>query len=364
MARKLFIAATGQDCGKTTTSLSLLHLARKKYSRIGFIKPVGPKPTRFQDRWMDKDAALIAKVYGLEEDIEYMSPIVLQPGDTRDLLDGKASVEAYEKQLLEACEELDKRCDFLIIEGAGHSGVGSVLGLSNARVAHMINAPVLMVTGGGVGHVIDDVHMNLALYRQEGAEVRFVMPNKLIAEKRDRTLHYLSLAARGHGFEVHGGFNFSPILAGPTFRHIAKLLDLPMRATKEQGRRIIHHIQLGAASAERVVDALDYSTLLVVTSSRDELLVMMATLYHIPEYHDRLAGIIIAGISPVSPITQTILDDSDLPFIRAEKTTAELFNTVTMDVSKITVEDKEKITLIQSLAEKYLDFDQLDAKLE
>ena len=364
MARKLYIAATGQDCGKTTTSLSLLHLARKKYKRIGFIKPVGPKPARFQDRWMDKDAALVAKVYGLEEDIEWMSPIVLQPGDTRALLDGRSSAEQYEKQLLAACAELDKRCDFLIIEGAGHSGVGSVLGLSNAKVASMIGAPVLMVTGGGVGHVIDDVHMNLALYEKEGAEVRFVMPNKLIAEKRDRTLHYLSLAAKVHGFEVHGGFNYSPILAGPTFHHVAKLMNLPMRATYEQGLRIIHHIQLGAASAERVVDTLDFSTLLVVTGSRNELLVMMATLYHIPQYHEQLAGLIIAGLSPVSKITQTILDDSDLPFMRAEKTTAEIFEMVTRDVAKIDAEDKEKITLIQKLAEEFIDFDKIDARLD
>jgi BioD-like phosphotransacetylase family protein len=364
MARKLFIAATSQDCGKTTTSLSLLHLARKKYRRIGFIKPVGPKPVLFEGRWMDKDAALVAKVYGLDADLEWMSPVVLQPGDTRRILDGEVSAEGYQEKLLTACAELDKRCDFLVIEGAGHSGVGSVLNLSNARVAHMLNAPVLMVTGGGVGHVIDDVNMNLALYEKERAEVRFVMPNKLIADKRERTLHYLSLAARQQGFVVHGGFNFSPILAGPTFQHLAKLLGLPMRASKQQGLRIIHHIQLGAASAERVVSMLDYSTLLVVTSSRDELLVMMATLYHIPEYHQRLAGLLIAGLSPVSKITQTILDDSDLPFMRAERTTAEVFNAVTRDVSKITAEDTEKITLIQSLAEQYIDFDRIDAGLD
>lgn len=364
MARKLFIAATGQDCGKTTTSLSLLHLARKKYQRVGFIKPVGPKPVLIDGRWVDKDAALIANVYGLENDLQWMSPVVLLPGDTRKHLDSGDSPQAYREQLLTACAELDKRCDFLVIEGAGHSGVGSVLGLSNARVAKMLGAPVLMVTGGGIGHVIDDVNMNMALYEKEGAEVRFVMPNKLIADKRERTLHYLTLSARGQGYEVHGGFNFSPILAGPTFQHIAKLLKLPMRASHQQGLRIIHHIQLGAASAERVVGMLDYSTLLVVTSSRDELLVMMATLYHIPEYHERLAGLLIAGMSPVSRITQTILDDSNLPCMRAEQTTADVFNAVTRDVSKITAEDTEKITLIQSLAEEYIDFDQIDARLD
>ncbi|WP_369412337.1 AAA family ATPase [Geotalea toluenoxydans] len=42
MCRKIFIAATGQNTGKTTISLSLVHLARQRYKRVGFIKAIGP----------------------------------------------------------------------------------------------------------------------------------------------------------------------------------------------------------------------------------------------------------------------------------------------------------------------------------
>ena len=108
MARKVFIAATGQDCGKTTTSLSLLHLARRKYGRVGFIKPVGPKPSRYKDFWVDKDAALVAKVFGLEDDIRLMSPVVVQPGDTRKVLDGVITSAQLERQLITACHELEE----------------------------------------------------------------------------------------------------------------------------------------------------------------------------------------------------------------------------------------------------------------
>jgi len=362
MARKVFIAATDQDCGKTTTSLSLLHLARRKYRRVGFIKPFGPKPVQYAGRWMDKDAATVAGVYGLEDDLPWMSPVVLQPGDTRDVLDGKLSVAHFEQQILAACAELERRCDFLIIEGAGHSGVGAVLGLSNARIASLLKAPVLLVAGGGIGKVVDDISMNLALYRQEGAEVRMVIPNKLIAEKRERTLHYLKLAFQNQDFLVYGGFNYSPILAGPTLQHVAELLGLSLRGTREQAMRIIHHLHLGAASVSKVVELLQPDTLLVVTSSRDELLVMMASLYDMPEYQDRLAGVVIAGVTPVAKITQQILDDSTLPYIRAERITSEVFLAINEDVSKISGDDREKISLIQSLAERDLDFDLIDAR--
>lgn len=363
MARKVFIAATGQDCGKTTTSLSLLHLARKKYRRVGFIKPVGPKLSRYNDLWVDKDAALVAKVFDLEDDIELMSPVVLQPGDTRKVLDGVLPKAQLEEQMVEACRELEKRCDFLIIEGAGHSGVGSVIGLSNARVARLLDAPVLLISGGGIGHVIDDVSMNLALYKMEGADVRIVMPNKLIAEKRDRTLEYMGKAFADQKFIIQGGFNYSPILAGPTLQHIAKIFDLPLRATHEQAMHIIKGIQLAAASTEKVVEILKPSTLLLVNSSRDELLVMLATLYHIPEHRANLSGVLISGVNTIAKLTQQVLDDSDLPFMRSEQHTTAVFQTVTRDVSKITADDLEKISLVKELAEKNLDFDLIDRTL-
>jgi len=363
MARKVFIAATGQDCGKTTTSLSLIHLALKKYRRVGFIKPVGPKPSPYKDFWVDKDAALVAKVFELEDDIRLMSPVVVQPGDTRKVIDGIVTRERLEQQLIKACKELEERCDFLIIEGAGHSGVGSVLGLSNARVARLLDAPVLVVCGGGIGHAIDDVSMNLALYKMEGAEVRIVMPNKLIAEKRARTLEYMGKAFAHENFIVHGGFNYSPILAGPTLQHVAKLFDVSLRANQEQARQIIKHIQLAAASTEKVIEILKNSTLLLVNSSRNELLVMLATLHHIPEYAEKLSGVLISGANPIAKLTQQVLDDSQLPFMRTEQLTSTVFQTVTRDVSKITADDHEKISLVKSLAEQELDFDLIDSQL-
>lgn len=89
MCKKIFVAATGQHCGKTTTSLSLLHLARKKYNRVGFIKPFGPKRTSYLGQFVDIDVALIAHVYGMENQLSLMSPVVLDAYTTRNVLEEK-----------------------------------------------------------------------------------------------------------------------------------------------------------------------------------------------------------------------------------------------------------------------------------
>lgn len=307
------------------------------------------------------DAALMAEVYNLDSDLDFMSPVTLFKNTTREVLDGKVTVEELENRMLEAVAELEKRCDFLIIEGAGHSGVGSVIGMSNAKVAKMCNAPVMMVANGGIGNVIDSVYMNLALYEKEGADVRLVLINKLIKEKRENTLKYLEKAFADEDFAVLGGMNYSPILANPTLSHVSNLLKLPLYGNQDDTNRIIHDIQLGAASSQRVVDLLSDSSLVVVTSSRDELIVTLSSLYHdVPEYRQKIAGLVIAGISPLSTVTRLILDNCNIPYMRTTETTMKVFLTLSEDVSKITASDKEKISLIQNTVEKSKIFRKID----
>lgn len=364
MCKKIFIAATGQNTGKTTISLSLVHLARQRYRRVGFIKAVGPKCQEFNNCVVDKDAALMARVFGLEDDIRLMSPVVLGRGSTKRFLDGDLTTAELEERLVGACREMERRYDFLVIEGAGHGGVGSVVGLGNGRVARLCNAPVAMVSGGGIGSVIDSVLLNLPLYQAEGRAVKLLLVNRLLAEKRDESLAYLAKAFAPLALPVAAAFDYSPILADPTLTHIARLLKHPLNGNATERNRIVHHIQLGAASSQKVIDRLEDATLLITTSCRDELIVTLSSLYHIPAYHRKIVGLVIPGHAPVSAITQQILDDSGIPYIRiVESTTAEAYSAITGHISKISPEDDEKIDLICSLAEKVIDFEAIDRLL-
>lgn len=365
MAKKLFIAATAQHCGKTTISLSLLHLARQRFGqRVGYIKPLGPKCQEFNGIIVDKDAALIARVFGMEDKIASMSPVILGKGSTKQYLDGELSREWAAERIAAAVKRFEAECDVLLIEGAGHGGVGSVIGLNNAEMARLVGAPVLMVAGGGIGNVIDSVQLNLALYEKAGVNVRMLLVNKLLPEKRQSSLSYLEKAFRGTDILVRGAFDYSPVLANPTLQNIAKRLGHPLFGDQWQKQRIIHHIQLGAASSQKVIDGLQQSSLLICTSSRDELLVTLSSLYNIPAYREKIAGIAIPGHAPVSAITQKIIDDSGIPHVRIEQTTAEVYNALTGHISKISAEDTEKISLVTSEAEKVIDFAAIESLLE
>ncbi len=364
MARKVFIAATGMNSGKTTTSLSLIHMAKKKYERVAFIKPIGPKPTEYQGIVADKDAVVIARHFDMLDDLPLMSPFVLQQGDTRRILDGVIERDVIAGKMFDAIAELDAKSDFLIIEGAGHTGVGTLFGCNNARIARETGAPVLMVTGGGLGNVVDSAQINLALFQKERADVKAILVNKIIPEKRTQTLNYLNMAFADEGIQVIGGFNYHPMLANPTMRRIAGVLGIELHASEEEGQRIVNNVQIGAASAQRVVELLKESTLIIVNSSRDELLVTLANLYQLEEFRNKIAGIIIPGVGTVGPITQKIIETSKIPFMRAGRTSSTVFEIIRDDVSKLTAEDTHKINLITDLAEKRFNFDAIDALLD
>jgi BioD-like phosphotransacetylase family protein len=364
MARKIFIAATGMNSGKTTTSLSLMHMALRKYKKVGFIKPLGPKPVEFQGQIADKDAVLMARYFGLEDDLHLMSPFVLKGGDTRRVMDGELAREQIRNQVFGAIKELDEKNDFLIIEGAGHTGVGTVLGCNNAQIARTTGATVLLVTGGGLGNVIDTAQVNIALFQKEQARVKAILINKIIPDKREQTLKYLDMAFADEDIKVIGGFNYQPILANPSMRRIAGVLGVELRANHDQSQRIIHNVQIGAASAQRVVELLRESTLVIVNSSRDELLVTLSNLYHLDEFRPKIAGIVIPGSSEISHITMKIINSSGIPYMIAKRTSSKVFEMISDDVSKLTVEDTHKLKLLTELAEKRLKFEEIDALLD
>ena len=293
-----------------------------------------------------------------------MSPFVVQPGDTKRVIDGELDREEISNRIFNAIYRLSEKNDFLIIEGAGHTGVGTIFGCNNACIARRAGATVLLVTGGGLGNVVDYTTTNLAVFKQEQAHVKAILVNKIIAEKREQTLSYLTRAFADEDLEVIGGFNYQPTLANPTMRRIANVLNVKLHASEEQGQRIVHHVQMGAASAQRVVELLRDATLVVVNRSRDELLVTISHLYQLPEYKNRIAGIIIPGIGEVGHITQKIIESSGIPWMRAGRTSTDVFEIIREDVSKIVAEDSHKLDLITSLTDKYLDFDKIDALID
>src|SRR2546423_9745083 len=117
-------------------------------------------------------------VYRLNCPLVDMSPIAVEPDFTRKYLQSSNN-DALVKTIRKAFDRVSWEKDFVLCEGSGHAGVGSVFDLSNAQVAKILGAKVIIVTGGGIGKPIGEGSLNQAPFRKEGEGIIRGVINKM-----------------------------------------------------------------------------------------------------------------------------------------------------------------------------------------
>src|SRR2546422_2079958 len=212
---RVFIAATRQNDGKTTSSLGLLSALQKHFPRIGYIKPVGQRFVEIEEQKIDEDTVLMDTVYDLDCPLSDMSPIAVEPDFTRKYLQA-SNRDALVKKIGKAFDRVAWERDFVLCEGSGHAGVGSVFDLSNAQVAALLGAKVIIVTGGGIGRPIDEVSLNQALFDKEDVEIIGVIVNKVIGPKLDYVSDFARRGFKRKRLELLGVLPHEQILPKPT----------------------------------------------------------------------------------------------------------------------------------------------------
>ncbi len=264
--KKIYVAATGQHVGKTTSTLGLVTNLRNMGFRTGYCKPVGQQYLTVDGKIADKDAVLFAQVVGFDIIPEIHSPVVLAQGATKQYLDDPSHFH-YPELLREAAQTLESSNDIMVYEGTGHPGVGSVVNLSNADVAELLGAGIIMVVEGGIGRTIDRLHMSMALFREKKLPILGVIVNKVIPEKREEIRHYLSIKLGQMGTPLLGVVPYDRSLSFPIMETINQAVNGKVIMNEHNLSNRVEDIIAGS-----LVDVDEFSTfrniLLVVSYKR------------------------------------------------------------------------------------------------
>jgi len=290
--QRVFVAATGQNRGKTTASLGLTAAIIGRGSRTGFIKPVGQRYLVVDGTRADEDAVLMKAVFDLPDALDDMSPVTLPRHFTTDYIMGRVA-EDLEREVLDAATRVADGKDLLVIEGTGHAGVGAVVGLSNARVAALLEAPVVIVSEGGVGRPIDEIVLNHALFERDGVRVAGAVVNKVDVESHPQLPEVLRRGLAQHGIELLGCIPYSDLLANPSLELIATHLDGELLAGEATPGRTIAHVAIGAMRAEHAAGLIRDRTLLITPGDRDDMLEMALQLNAVDP--GQVTGVVLTG---------------------------------------------------------------------
>ncbi len=350
---RVFIAATRQNDGKTTTSLGLIAALQKTFPRVGYIKPVGQRFVEIEDEKIDEDTVLMDAVYRLNTPLVDMSPIAVEPDFTRKYLQA-ANNEALIKKIQKAFDRVAWEKDFVLCEGSGHAGVGSVFDLSNARVAKLLGAKVIIVSQGGIGKPIDEIALNQALFEKEGVPIIGVILNKVVGEKMEYITDFARRGLKRKGLELLGVLPYEQSLGHPSVELIREELDAELLNPTANMWTLVKDVVVGAMSAQNAIPFFTPGTLLITPGDREDIVLAACASLELHDAPSRMAGIILTGgIRPPDNILK-IIRTIEAPFMLVKKDSYEVASKVNNLIVKTRPADSEKISLIRDLVAKHV----------
>ncbi len=271
--RHLYLAATGQNRGKTTASIGLLDGFRRRGLRTGFVKPVGQRTVIEDGQPADEDAVLMKAIFELPEPYPVMSPVHIPRGFTKAYIAGSV-VEDLGARIVEAHRAFAGH-DMLVIEGTGHAGVGAVIGLSNAVVARMLGAPAVIVSEGGVGRPIDEIVLNASHFAAHGVPVAGAIVNKVRVDEQPGIEETLRRGLALHGIPLLGVLPYRPILSNPTLGMVLEGVRGRVIHVGPDLDRVIEGVAIGAMEPHHMLARIGQGTLVIVPGDREDVILTL-----------------------------------------------------------------------------------------
>lgn len=374
--KQLYLAATGQNRGKTTTALGLFEGFLRRGLHAGFMKPVGQRTVDVDGAPADEDAVLMRETFSLPEPYSVLSPVHIPRGFTKAYIAGEV-VEDLGAKILRAHQTFAEH-DVLLVEGTGHAGVGAVIGLSNAVVARTIGTPAIIVSEGGVGRPIDEIVLNAALFAKEGVPVAGAIVNKVDMVAQPGIAKVLERGLAPYGIPLLGVLPVSPILSNPTLEMILEGLRGETIHKGPDLERVIDGVAIGAMEPGHMLERVGPKTLVIVPGDREDVILTLTTAHlmgaaraasveeltqptlQLEEAHAGAAiGLVLTGgYRPRKAVLEAIRR-ADLFAALVPRDTYSVASEVHDLLVKTHAADREKIELIKELVASNLNVDRI-----
>ena len=356
--KRIFIAATRMNDGKTTTSLGLYSALNDGEKKIGYIKPVGQRFVDVNGEKIDEDSFLLTETFDVSVPIQAMSPIVVDKDFTKNYLDDSASI--YPKIVNRLCRSFDRAAyekDYIIIEGTGHAGVGSVFDLSNAEVANILNAKVIIVASGGIGRPIDEIALNQALFEKAGADIIGVIINKVQSDKLDFIKHYCGQALEKMNLKLLGVIPENAKLSEPSLSQIIhEIRGECLNTTNNIQSKKIKKVVIGAKTGLSTIDDIEEGTLIITSGDREDIIQPCIK----SNKASMLSGIILTNAITPNDATLEDIQSSEIPFILSNDSSYSVISRMNKMNIKTQPHDVDKISIIKEILKSNIDLKEIE----
>lgn len=357
MKKPLLITSLDDAGGKTLVTLGLVSEFSHKFSKIGFIKPLGVARVRAGREGIDLDAMLIEKLHAVHENIKDMCPVTLGSAAWPEITEAESA--RMMKRIHDSFGRITEGREAVIVEGSGGATLGACLGLSNAKIAASLGCCAVLVVSYGLmaDNPFDKVVLHRDAFKAQGVETIGVVVNRVPADLLDSYRPYASSQLESMGTELLGVIPEEPRLRTFRFLEVPHHLEGEMLCNQANATRVVKTVRVGAMTPHRAIPHLTPGTLLIAPGDREDMIVSLIATAGAPGGGS--SGLILTGGQRPHSTILKLLEASGVPTYLTELdsyTTASQIHDMPL---RIQPSDEEKISIIQGLVVDHIDVDRI-----
>ncbi|MWV41218.1 phosphotransacetylase family protein [Natrialba sp. INN-245] len=242
----ILVASLEESTGKTAITLALARLAQAEGEDVGYMKPKGTSLQSNVGKTLDEDPMLARELLDLEAEMHDLEPVVYSPTFVEQAIRGREDSAELHERVREAFEGLAAGRERMFLEGGGQYNVGGIVDLTDADLAELLDARVLVVAPYERPMDVDDV---LAAADAFGDRLAGVVFNDIADAAYDRLETDVVPFLEGRDVPVLGVLPSERTLSGVTVADLADELGASM-LVEEGADAYVERFTVGAMGAD------------------------------------------------------------------------------------------------------------------
>jgi len=360
MNKAVYIATTEPESGKSIVSLGMMHMLLGKAAKVGYFRPIIDD---LQPGKVDNHINTMISYFKLDQKAEEAyaltrSEVIRKINRDQD--------DAIIGTIIDKYKAIEKRFDFVLVEGSSFSGEGSIIELDiNVLIARNLGIPtIILANGAGKSgdELIDHLLIVCDSFRDKGVEVLAVIANKVAPESLKDALAQMK-EELPQGLLV-AAIPLNPVLANPSLREIAADLGGEVLFGHAYLDNQAGYFSVGAMQLRNYLSHIKDNGLVITPGDRADI-ILGALQAHISSNYPAISGIVLTGgLLPEETIIRLIEGLSEVvPIISVQGGTFDIANRIGGIRSRIYAENTQKIITSIKDFETHVPLDILSQRL-
>ena len=337
--------------GKTMVAIALAARLKEKGKSVGYFKPAGTKSyehsTSSED--IDEDAAIMKELLGVEHSLSCVCPIVRTNSSYDELL--SIGHDKLMKKITSCYSEISEGLDYVIVEGTKASWHLMHVDLSTPQIAKELNASVICLVNFPDITAIDDILLQIELFKQQGIEKVSIVLNMVPPMLKKTVTEQIGPFLEKRGIGLVGIIYLNRELFSPTVREIQKALDGQMVADTDKMDLLIDQFMVGSMAPENALKWFRRVHDKAVITSGDRTDICLTALET-----DTNLLILTGGMGPeIGTVARA--RELGVPLMMTAHDTYTTGHIVDGLIGTVTADNKEKLAIVENIVGEALDLE-------